>query len=87
MRIYKGYHVAVRTNSNQFGPVQFKAVSLSQNAQTATDSPVFCGSVQSSCSLFAVATTGPSNTRTRVVLEFWRSGVSEFWDEVKGGQN
>ena len=60
--IYKGYHVAVRTNSNQFGLVRFKAVSQSQSARTATDGLVFCSSVQSGCSFFVVATTGPSNT-------------------------
>ena len=65
--IYKGYHVEVRTNSNRFGPVLFEAVSLSQNAQTATDGPVFCGLVWSGCGLFAVATTGLSNTKGSTV--------------------
>ena len=60
--IYKGYHVAVRTNLNRFGLARFEAVSQSQNAQTATDGLVFCSSVQSGCSFFVVATTGPSNT-------------------------
>ena len=47
VRVYKGYHVAVR----------FKAVSLSQNAWTATDSPVFCSLLRFGCGFFAVATT------------------------------
>ena len=62
VHICKGYYVAVQTDSNQFGPVWFEVVSLSQNAWTATDGPVFCGSVQSGCGFFVVAATGPSNT-------------------------
>ena len=65
VRIYEGYYVVVRTDLNQFGPVRFEAVSLSQNARTATDGPVFCGLVWSSCGFFVVATTRPSNTRWR----------------------